>query len=170
MTTAKEIRAAIKKEFNLNARQVSVKTRQGGYEQCFQVALKVRGVDFTKFREFCQGLSEVDRCEASGEVLAGGNTFVLVETDAVLRQEIRELDEYKALIEKVEDDVINSLENNAQHSSHTYNFNGKEFSVYVQGYTAYARRDGQTFPIGHADKRLVDLTLVNFILNCIEGA
>ena len=169
MTTAKEIRAAIKKEFNLNARQVSVKTSRGGYEDFFKVSLKVRGVDFTKLREFCHAMSDVDRCESSGEVLAGGNTFVLVETDSVLRKEIRELDEYKELIEKVESDVADSLENNAKHPNHTYTFNGKEFNVYVHDYTAYARRGDQTFPIGHADKRLVDLTLVNFILNCIEG-
>ena len=66
----KEIRAAVPE---LGHRDLSVK-----YDGSYRVKVK-KVVPLSKVEEIAKGEESYSRCEASGEILSGGNTFVFVE-------------------------------------------------------------------------------------------
>lgn len=78
MRTTKEIRAALKTKLGYNSRQVSVKERQGGLSWSFTLTVRDASVNLKKVEEFAKGNEDIDRCQASGEILSGGNTFMFV--------------------------------------------------------------------------------------------
>ena len=79
MRTIQQIRQGIKSELGYNSRQVSVRENPGGLSTSITVRLKKPGLDFDKIKEIAERHEKVDRCERSGEILGGGNTFVFVE-------------------------------------------------------------------------------------------
>ena len=78
MNKAKEIRQALKEQLGYNARQVSVRERQGGYSYSFILTVRDASVNLQKVEEFARGCESIDRCERTYEILSGGNTFVRV--------------------------------------------------------------------------------------------
>ena len=78
---AKELRAILKKEMGVNAKQVSVKSSCCGYSDKLDIKIKDLTVNKNKVEELANTFDKVDRCEASGEILQGGNTYVFVEFD-----------------------------------------------------------------------------------------
>ena len=77
--TAKQIRAALKKELGFSRKQVSVRKSRGC---AVNVKVKTWEVLLSDVREVVKGFESVSRCEYSGEVLSGGNTFVFVGYDS----------------------------------------------------------------------------------------
>lgn len=75
-----KIRAELKAE-GIPARAVSVRVSDAGYETAVRVKIKDIGVDRAVVERIANRYREVDRDERSGEVLAGGNTFVFVDYD-----------------------------------------------------------------------------------------
>lgn len=78
MTTTdktKAIRAEIKKECGYNARQVSVRAPHAG---SIRVSVHVAGADLAKIEKIAGQFETIHRCDATGEILCGGNTFVEV--------------------------------------------------------------------------------------------
>jgi len=73
-TTAKTIRENLK-TIGLNRTAVSVRSPHWG---SVDVEIKDRAVDFRKVNEIAMAEQRISRCEASGEILSGGNTFVHV--------------------------------------------------------------------------------------------
>ncbi|MCD8875437.1 hypothetical protein K2V74_14030 [Mammaliicoccus sciuri] len=71
---AKEIRTELKKELGYTNRQISVKNNWSSID----VVIKDDSVDREAVEKIAKPLEEVDRCEVTGEILAGGNTFVFV--------------------------------------------------------------------------------------------
>ncbi|WP_436890275.1 hypothetical protein [Mammaliicoccus sciuri] len=71
---AKEIRTELKKELGYTNRQISVKNNWSSID----VVIKDESVDREAVEKIAYPLEEVDRCEITGEILAGGNTFVFV--------------------------------------------------------------------------------------------
>jgi hypothetical protein len=70
-----------------NQRMVSVRSRRGGYESSITVEILSPNVNFRQVEEIANGFERVDRCQVSGEILAGGNVFVHVElSSAVIAQ------------------------------------------------------------------------------------
>lgn len=81
MSKADSVRAALKTA-GFNARQVTVKAPS---YQSIKVTVRDGAVSLSKVRAIALSFEVVRRCEASGEILGGGNTFVDVEyADAVV--------------------------------------------------------------------------------------
>lgn len=75
---AKEIRKRIKDELGLNNRQVSVRGERCTYSWAIRVTIKVP-VAKSKIEAIAKSAESIRRCEYSGEILSGGNTYVSVE-------------------------------------------------------------------------------------------
>jgi hypothetical protein len=84
----KVIRQELKKELNYNARQVSVKSELGGYSYSFIFTIRDKNVNYDKVNEFAHKYKSVSRCEYSGEILAGGNTYITVRFSDKLKEEM----------------------------------------------------------------------------------
>lgn len=74
---AKEIRKRIKDELGLNSRKVSVRGRPCTYSSAIDVTIKVP-VAKSPIEAIAKGAESIRRCEYSGEILSGGNTYVSV--------------------------------------------------------------------------------------------
>ena len=71
---AAEIRSSLKKVLGYTNRQVSVKVR----DFAIWVKAKVAGLNLQKVYDIAIKYKSVERCEVTGEILSGGNTFVFV--------------------------------------------------------------------------------------------
>lgn len=80
----KELRKEIKKRvkdlgYKLN-REVSVRDCSAGYDSAFSVIFRI-DVSQEKLKEMKKKISEfssIDRCEVTGEILSGGNTYIFI--------------------------------------------------------------------------------------------
>ena len=68
-----DIKKALKKE-GFGAREVSVKTTNSG----FRVTIRNLAANFQKIAEIANAAESISRCEITGDILSGGNTFVRV--------------------------------------------------------------------------------------------
>ncbi len=70
-----KIRKELKEQLGYNSRMVSIKNDYGN------VIFTIRNidVDYAKLEQFAYKFENVSYCEASGEILSGGNTFVTIE-------------------------------------------------------------------------------------------
>jgi len=84
--TAKKIRKALKDK-GFNIKDFSVRSRSGSLSSSVNVFIKNIKVDIDEVKEITRRFKEIDYCEASGEILGGGNTFVFVEYDWEVLQE-----------------------------------------------------------------------------------
>ena len=73
---AKEARLILK-DNGYSRKQVSVRNRNGS----IQVTIKDLNVGVKKVESLVKGFEDISRCEAAGEILCGGNTFVFVNYD-----------------------------------------------------------------------------------------
>jgi len=74
MSNAKDIRNALKNQLGLTSQDVSVRSSRGA----IRVEIKIPTAK-GPIEEIARMAEHVDRCEFSGEILAGGNTFVFVD-------------------------------------------------------------------------------------------
>jgi len=84
---AKKIRKTLKEELGLTSRKVSVKSGYCGYSSKIDVTVKDLLVDIKKVEKIANKFYSVDRCERSGEILQGGNTYVTVLYDWEMERE-----------------------------------------------------------------------------------
>lgn len=75
-TTAKKIRDELKSKLGLTSRQVSVRSPHWG---SVDVTIKSADVRISQVEAIANAHENIHRCEASGEILSGANTFVRVE-------------------------------------------------------------------------------------------
>ena len=75
MNTKDQIKQAIK-EAGFNLRQVSVRSRRGGYDSSFCLTIRDASVSKKQIKEIALSFKSVSYCEASQEILCGGNTWV----------------------------------------------------------------------------------------------
>ena len=87
---AKIIRNNLKKEMGLNSRKVSVKSAYCGYSTKIDVVIKDLSIDIKKVEKIANEFYSVDRCERTGEILQGGNTYIFCKYDWELEQAERE--------------------------------------------------------------------------------
>jgi hypothetical protein len=99
--TAKIIRTKLKSELGLSSRDVSVKSRNGGYSSAVNVSIKtLKALSVKqKIEELGQGNENYETDSASGEILSGGNTFIFTEIDWKFKDELGE--KIQAEFEKV---------------------------------------------------------------------
>lgn len=76
MTATKEIRKELKSQLGYNSRQVSVSSR---YYGSITFTVRDANVDLEKVKQFSYQYESIRRCEVSGDILSGGNTFVDVQ-------------------------------------------------------------------------------------------
>jgi len=77
--TAKQIKAAIKAEYP-QLQRVGV-TTDNGTDTTFSVSIPFEYRDLSRqLRDFCNQFQRIDRCEVTGEILGGGNTYVCINT------------------------------------------------------------------------------------------
>lgn len=83
--TAKEkaaaIRKELKKQLGVTSRQVSVRSRNSGYDEAIDIKIKDLKINKAKVKEIVSRYEYIRRCEYSGETLLGGNTYIFVELD-----------------------------------------------------------------------------------------
>ena len=84
---ASEVRKALKEELGLSNRKVSVRGSYCGYSDALDVTVKDLMVDIKKVEKIANKFYDVDRCERSGEILQGGNTYVTVKYDWEVERE-----------------------------------------------------------------------------------
>lgn len=96
---AKVIRDLLKKELNLTSRDVSVKASSGGTSSSVRVSIKSEKalVLKSKIENIAKSKESVDRDDSTGEILAGGNTFIFTEID---------WDFNNSMTTKIQDEVI----------------------------------------------------------------
>ena len=70
------VRSALKSA-GFAPRMTSVRTSYGGFSSSVDITVKP-GVDIEAVRMIANKFKEVSRCEVTGEVLLGGNTYVFV--------------------------------------------------------------------------------------------
>ncbi|RIM88973.1 hypothetical protein BU107_04420 [Staphylococcus xylosus] len=77
---AKNLRKELKNELGYNNRKVSVK--QSGLETLI-VSIKDYTVSYQKVKSITDNFESIDRDEATGEILVGGNVFIRIEIESV---------------------------------------------------------------------------------------
>ena len=92
-STAQRIRKALKAELGTNNRQVSVRA-DGGLGAT--VTIKDLSLDWAKVHEIAHSFERIRRCEITGDILGGGNTFISVSYDWQILKAAR--DEYAPAI------------------------------------------------------------------------
>lgn len=88
------IRTALKKELGLSSKDVSVKTKSGGYSSAVNVTIKT-----AKALSMMKKIEAIGNSEESyerdnygaGDILSGGNTFVFVNIDYKFQQSLYKL-------------------------------------------------------------------------------
>lgn len=94
---AKEIRETLKK-MGINSKQVSV-TCDSNSISC---RIKDFSVDPNVVSEIANRHESISRCQYSGEILCGGNTYVNVSYDWKKKQELEESEEFSAVVAEVQ--------------------------------------------------------------------
>lgn len=77
---AKAIRAALK-EAGFTSRQVSVRHRYAGYSSSFNITIKDGNISEMQVKNICKRFESYETDERTGEILEGGNDYILVERD-----------------------------------------------------------------------------------------
>lgn len=100
---AAQVRAAIKSELGFNSRDVSVRCDNFSLGSSVDVTIKSAEAFDARARveALARGAENVRRCEATGEILSGGNRYVSIDYSAACREIIarRHVDAVAAAIE-----------------------------------------------------------------------
>lgn len=102
--TSKDLKKAIMNATGLKAREISVREDRCTYDWAFNVELK-KEYPLSKVEEVTEKYTRVDRCEASGEILSGGNVYIRVsyQYDMILTPETKE--KLTKIIQSAEEEI-----------------------------------------------------------------
>lgn len=103
---AKQIRDGLK-VLGLSSRQVSVQADSNGAN----VRIKDFSVNFNQVKELAKQFEEIRRCEYSGDILSGGNTYISISYDWQAEKALKESQEYKDHLNWVTDKLFDLKEN-----------------------------------------------------------
>ena len=109
--SAKEIAAEIRKDLKklgYTPRQVSVRSEYFSMGSSVSITVKDITCDFDAIDRIARSYERIRRCEYTGEILSGGNTYVSVSWDWALRQAVAEpyLSYVKSMPEGVSIEVV----------------------------------------------------------------
>ena len=98
------IRAGIKK-LGYNSRQVSVRSGFCGYSEYTHVTIKDVKADIREIEKACKKFQSIDFDSATGEILAGGNTYVHVQYDydAIEKATDANIEKAESLVNEIDD-------------------------------------------------------------------
>lgn len=83
MSYIKDLKKGIReslKSLGYNSRRVGVRENSGSLSYSITLSIKDEGVDEEAVKEIARKAKSIDRCDRSGEILAGGNTYVHVQS------------------------------------------------------------------------------------------
>ena len=75
-TKGQELKKEIVKTLGISPKKISVR-----YDGAYRIALKCWDIPKEEVQKVAQSKEKISRCEATGDILSGGNTFVFVEYD-----------------------------------------------------------------------------------------
>lgn len=129
MKNSNEIQSLLKSRLGYNRTQVSVSAKHS----CITFTVRKKDVDFKKVEEFGNQFENIYRCEATGEILSGGNTFVDVRFSEEVKNEIKQ--DFIEVCEK----AITELET-IESDNQGVDIKGTEYTIfkYGCGYSLYA--------------------------------
>ena len=116
---AKTIRQELKTKLGASSRDISVTAKDS-----IRVKIKKEGFSFSDVQEIAEKQENYERCERSGEILQGGNTFVFTDFDYTLEKTVEE-----RICESVEN-VFNRFKNDDENSSSSFEIEGVEFAMH----------------------------------------
>ncbi|MEP2026958.1 MAG: hypothetical protein ABJH98_17930 [Reichenbachiella sp.] len=87
LSKAQRIKKQLKDQIGYNQKQVSVREQPGGRSWSFTFTIRDSNVDYHQLKAFANTCQSYDRCEASGEILSGGNTFTHIEISDSVKDE-----------------------------------------------------------------------------------
>jgi len=76
LSKAQKIKLNLKEQLGYNQRMVSLRENPCGLSYSFTFTIRDPKVSLQKLSEFVSAKESIDKCEHSGEILSGGNTFV----------------------------------------------------------------------------------------------
>ena len=82
MKTCREVTNAMKailKKAGIDTRLISIRHKWCGYSESYHVEIKSKAIDKKTVSMICSNFAKIDRNERTGEILAGGNTYVFVD-------------------------------------------------------------------------------------------
>lgn len=94
---AAEIRRKLK-AMGFSSRKVGVKVRYSMYDAVIELKLKDIALPVSKIEEIANKQEHIYECERTGEILAGGNTFVRVNYSWEAEQAAKTLPRFKDLV------------------------------------------------------------------------
>lgn len=98
MKTGNEIKKELAKALNVKSSNFSCSTKNGSYS----ITVKTFAISGKQVERYMNQYKNVRRCEASGDILCGGNTFVFVDYDYRLQLTEEELADVVSLMNKVD--------------------------------------------------------------------
>lgn len=99
MKTCREVNRAMKealKKAGIDTRFISIRHKWCGYSESYHVEILSADIDREKVRRICNNFEEIDRDERTGEILAGGNTYIWVDYCWDIREKAYEYEEVAA--------------------------------------------------------------------------
>ena len=79
-TLTSEIKKALK-QAGFDTKKISVTHKWAGYSEVYRVSVKDKTINLDEVRDVTKRFEEYEVDERTGEILAGGNTFVSVQYD-----------------------------------------------------------------------------------------
>ena len=155
---ATQIRNALKKAYGLTNRDVAVKSRTGGTSSAVNVDIKsMKALElYTSIENIASEKQYYDRDEVSGEILAGGNTFVFVAIDYKFKKHLDDI------IQKEFDKVVGSVSPNTGAKMF------KVFNVNMSSGGYWLSAKGSTGMYEIRDNKYVGTSLIHFIINKLK--
>lgn len=131
---SKAIRAALK-EKGITSKQVSVRSGYCTYSSYTDITIKDMSVRINDVKRICNAFESVRYDEYSGEILAGGNTYIQVQYDYnTLNEAIeKQLATVKELIKNIDKEQIKFEKNGIEYTLFSQNCDGFKYFMACSG-------------------------------------
>jgi len=101
------------KDKGIDTKNISVKCSPCGYSESIRVTLKDENINKKEVEKIVNNLESYERDEKTGEILEGGNTYVFVEYDYKIIEEVNKKynNDLKLKIDKLKNEYITDYKN-----------------------------------------------------------
>lgn len=130
---AAEIRRKLK-EMGLSSRKVGVSVRYGMYDALIELTLKDISLPLSTIEDIANKQEHIYECERTGEILAGGNTFVRVNYSREAEKAAMTTPRFNDLVTKIKD----AKERSEKHENIE---EVENYSIYKIGHTWHYRNN-----------------------------
>ena len=105
MSEAKEMRKVLK-DAGFNSRRVSVRHEHYSMGSSLHVTIRDAEIEKAEIKKLVESFERIDRCQYTGEILGGGNTFMYIRysAEAALARVEKIADKIQSAIDKLPDE------------------------------------------------------------------